>query len=159
MRQDVEAGKVTINWVESRPVRFEIHVHHGDHFVEVVYPDSPSSLETADYMVRMKRVMDEIEGEWRCLVDQRRMRSMSPALLDMVVGLTRRAVERGLVRVARLIEGELAEARAQARRIGAEAQAEVRTFTSRDSAVAWLQGRSIEPCETGESTTGASGDA
>lgn len=125
-------------------MRFEIHVKSGDRFVEVVYPDSPSSLETADYMVRMKRVMDEIDGEWTCLVDQRRMRSMSPALLEMVVGLTRRAVERGLVRVARLVAGELDEARAQARRIGAEAQAEVRTFTSRESAVAWLRGRGLD---------------
>lgn len=117
-------------------VRFEIRFNKGERFVEVVYPDSPSSLETADYMVRMKRVIDELDGEWTCLVDQRNMRTMSPALLEMVKGLTRQAVQQGMVRIARLIEGESGVA--QARQISAATRANVRTFTERDSALDWL---------------------
>ena len=126
-------------------VRFEIHVDSGERLVEVTYPDSPSSLETADYLVRMKRIIDQLAQErsasegWFCLVDQRLMRSMSTPLLEQVTYLNRYALQNGMRRSARVVGEGSAESERQARRIVEATDAAVRTFTCRDAALAWLK--------------------
>lgn len=119
---------------------FDIRVHDAQGVIEVIYPPEPSHVEVADYLVRMKRAIDGRGGPWKCLVDQRSLKLLEPALLERIATLNAYAQAKGMTRSARVVASSVAAL--QARRIAESAalSAPVRTFGDRETALAWLDG-------------------
>ena len=118
---------------------FEILVHEGERIVEVLYPARPTDLEIEAYIRDIKAVMDRQPHGWRCLVDQRRLAVMPPDLVDRVAELNAYAAKRGMARAARVVATSVANL--QTARMAKQVSLEVpiKTFTSRDAALAWLR--------------------
>jgi hypothetical protein len=74
-----------------------------------------------------------------CLVDQRRLVTMDPTLLERVAALNAYAQSNGMTRSARIVASVIATL--QVRRIAEQAglSAPVRAFTSRIEALEWLR--------------------
>ena len=107
--------------------------------LEVVYPAEPTHTDVAKYLVDMKRTIDDQRGApWACLVDQRGLVRMDGTLLERVAALNAYAQQHGMVCSARLVSSEAAAL--QARRIAEQAGLDlpIRTFASREDALAWL---------------------
>ena len=118
---------------------FEISVNTEEKIVEITYPARPTDAEIDAYVREIKAVMDRQPKGWRCLVDQRQLAVMPPELVDKVAELNAYGVKRGMARAARVIATSVANL--QTARMARQASLEVpiKTFTSRDAAMAWLR--------------------
>jgi len=117
---------------------FAITVLPAARRVEVVYPAEPTPRDVAEYLLAIKKVMDEIAAPWFCLVDQRALASMPEKLLEQIRTMNEYAVRKGMVRSARLVKSvfEVMENN----RMAQAAQASSRSFYDRDEALRWLHG-------------------
>jgi hypothetical protein len=122
-------------------VPFEIRVIEEQvPILEVVYPSEPSHADVAGYLLEMKRTIDERGGQpWMCLVDQRRLVTMDPVLLERVAVLNAYAQSNGMTRSARVVASVIATLQVQRIAEQAGLRAPVRAFTSRNEALAWLR--------------------
>jgi hypothetical protein len=118
---------------------FEISVNEREQIVEITYPARPSDSEIDAYVRDIKAVMDRLPKGWRCLVDQRQLAVMAPELVEKVAALNAYGAGRGMARAARVIATSVANL--QTARMARQASLEVpiKTFTSRDAALAWLK--------------------
>src|SRR5215468_5458265 len=118
---------------------FEIKVDAEARIIEITYPARPTDSEIDAYVREIKAVMDKQPKGWRCLVDQRQLAVMPPDLVDKVAELNAYGVKRGMARAARVIATSVANL--QTARMARQASLEVpiKTFTSRDAALAWLK--------------------
>ena len=118
---------------------FEISINDQEKIVEIIYPARPSDSEVDAYVREIKAVMDRQPKGWRCLVDQRQLAVMPPELVEKVAELNAYGVKRGMARAARVIATSVANL--QTARMARQASLEVpiKTFTSRDAALAWLR--------------------
>jgi hypothetical protein len=118
---------------------FVIKVDAAAGIVEITYPARPTDSEIDVYVREIKAVMDVQPKGWRCLVDQRQLAVMAPELVDKVAQLNAYGVKRGMARAARVIATSVANL--QTARMARQASLEVpiKTFTSRDAAMAWLK--------------------
>jgi stage II sporulation SpoAA-like protein len=119
---------------------FEIRVDAVAGIVEITYPARPTNSEIEAYVREIKAVMDRQPKGWRCLVDQRQLAVMPPDLVERVGELNAYGAKRGMARAARVIATSVANL--QTARMARQASLEVpiKTFTSRDAAMAWLKG-------------------
>jgi hypothetical protein len=118
---------------------FEVHIHPEGDVIEVVYPADSSATDVAEYATKMRAAIDSRSGPWSCLVDQRKMKRLGESLLIQVQALNRHAQEHGMVRSARVVasvEGVL-----QSTRLATQGglSSPLRTFASREKALAWLR--------------------
>lgn len=124
---------------------FEIRLHE-DSIIEVVYPAQPTAPEVVDYSSRIRKEIDLMRGRgWSCLVDQRQLIVMDPALVDRIAELNAYAQKRGMKRAARVVTSAIG--RLQSARVMRDAalRTDFRVFTSRDEALAWLKGPPSSP--------------
>jgi hypothetical protein len=118
---------------------FEIRVDRVLELIEVVYPAHPTADEVADYVVAIRRAIESMKGPWDCLVDQRRLKVMPPELVAQVSGLNAWAERHRMRRSARVVASAVASLQANRMAREASLSAEVRSFTSRPEALAWLE--------------------
>lgn len=119
-------------------MRFELHLDPRTSILEVIYPEAPTSLEIGDYVARLRRFIDERQGSWLALVDQRQLKVMSPELMDALKVMNGYAQARGMKRIARLVPDALGSLSAW--RVSKEAALKIpaQTFTDREEALRWL---------------------
>jgi hypothetical protein len=117
---------------------FEIHVDRSQQLIEVVYPAQPTAEDVAAYVVAIKSAIDTMNGDWVCLVDQRQLKVMPPELVEQVAFLNTWAEERGMHRSARVVSGAVATLQASRMVKEASLGEKVRSFGSRNGALAWL---------------------
>lgn len=113
---------------------FDIRVHEAEKLIEVIYPEQPTRADVADYALRMTTVIEQREGEWRCLVDQRALQLLDPALVSRITTLNSFARTNGMTKSARIVRSPISALQAR------EIAGEIRTFTTREEAIAWLEG-------------------
>jgi hypothetical protein len=123
-------------------VPFDIVVHEADAIVEVVYPENPTQEDVDDYVGRVKKIIAGRQGPWSCLVDQRQLNLMPDRRYEQVAALNAYAQQHGMKQSARVVSRRAAAvATLQTTRMRRQASLSrpVRTFTSRDDAIAWLR--------------------
>jgi hypothetical protein len=120
-------------------VPFEIVVHKADSIIEVIYPETPTQEDVEDYVSKVKKAIAGQRGPWSCLVDQRRLHLMPDALYEQVTGLNAFAQQHGMTQSARVVSSAVATLQATRMQRHAAIKRPVRTFTSRDDAIAWLR--------------------
>jgi hypothetical protein len=120
---------------------FRIIRHTSAAIIEVVYPSHPNEADVAQYLAEIRRAMVEAfkVGPWSCLVDQRELKLMDPKLMEHIVSMNAFARTHGMKRSARVVDGALAKLQAGRIARTTEAGDTVRSFDSRDDALAWLQ--------------------
>jgi hypothetical protein len=118
---------------------FVITEHPKDHIVEVTYPAEPTAGDVADYTMRIKRAMDEQKQPWCCLVDQRALKMISPKLMEKITLLNGYAQKRGMKKTARVVSSNAAMLQAMQMAEKTELHARVRSFMTREEALAWLK--------------------
>jgi hypothetical protein len=133
----VEARAVTSTRGSSVP--FDIVVHEADSIIEVIYPETPTAADVEDYVRRIKEAIARRRGPWSCLVDQRRLHVLSDTLYERIAGLNAYAQERGMKQSARVVASAVATLQATRMRRQAALTSPVKSFTSRDDAIAWLR--------------------
>jgi hypothetical protein len=117
---------------------FEIRIDRPRQIIEVVYPARPTSDDVAAYVVAIQSAIVSMEGDWDCLVDQRQLKLMAPALVEEVAVLNTWAEQRRMRRSARVVSGAVASLQATRMAREASLRAKVRSFVSREEAIAWL---------------------
>ncbi len=117
---------------------FIIRVDRKRQLIEVAYPPHPTAADVADYVVSIKDAIEHMAGEWDCLVDQRQLKVMPPALVAEVATLNAWAEKRRMRRSARVVASAVATLQTQRMAREASLHAEVRSFSSREEAIAWL---------------------
>jgi hypothetical protein len=118
---------------------FDIKVDAEARIVEITYPARPTDPEIEAYVREIKAVMDKQPKGWRCLVDQRQLAVMPPDLVDKVAELNAYGVKRGMARAARVIATSVANLQTARMARQAALVVPIKTFTSRDAAMAWLK--------------------
>ncbi len=118
---------------------FEFRINREDAILEVVYPANPTALDIADYATGARKAIEEFQGPWSSLVDQRQLPFLPPELLKAVGELNGYAERKQMTRHARVVVNAVASL--QAWRMGKDAHlaVPVRTFQDRDEAIAWLR--------------------
>jgi hypothetical protein len=120
---------------------FSINHDRERQVIEVVYPPSPTPEDVAAYLGEIRQAMEAAaaQGPWCCLVDQRDLKVLDPALVGEIATMNAFARARGMRKSARLVKGAMAELQAGRIARAAELDGRVRTFEDRDQALAWLQ--------------------
>jgi hypothetical protein len=119
--------------------RIAVHADVRPRIVEVIYPAMVTASDVEDYVRRIKVTMDQQKTEWACLVDQRDLTVMPPELVEKIASLNAYAQKRRMIKTARVVSSAVASL--QAARISRDSlrtETPLRTFTSRDEALAWL---------------------
>jgi hypothetical protein len=119
--------------------RIVVHADVRPRIVEVIYPPTVTVSGVEDYVRRIKATMDQQKTEWVCLVDQRDLTVMPPELVEKIAFLNAYAQKRRMKKTARVVSSAVATL--QAARISRDSlrtETPLRTFTSRDEALAWL---------------------
>jgi hypothetical protein len=119
---------------------FEISVNAEEKIVEITYPARVTEAEINAYVREIKAIMDKQPKGWRCLVDQRQLAVMPPELVDRVAELNAYGAKRGMARAARVIATSVANLQTARMARQASLAVPIKTFTSRDAALAWLRG-------------------
>jgi hypothetical protein len=100
----------------STATQFDVRIHEKERIVEVIYPARVTAEAIAEYAERIRQAAAQLNGPWRCLVDQRQLDVIPPDLTDAIAEMNRWALQNGLVGAARVVNrtaiGEL-----QSRRI------------------------------------------
>jgi hypothetical protein len=117
---------------------FEIRIDRAQQLIEIVYPARPTPEDIATYVVAIQSAIVSMNGDWDCLVDQRQLKVMPPALIEQVGFLNAWAEERGMRRSARVVASAVATLQANRMAREASLHVKVRSFASRDEALAWL---------------------
>ncbi len=117
---------------------FTIQVHEELQVVEVVYPARPTVEEVAEYLHRIREVIQARKGPWRCLVDQRSVQLIAPEVVEHLAAINSFAATHGMERSARLVTGAVASLQVSRMARNADLGDRVRTFHDRDHALAWL---------------------
>jgi stage II sporulation SpoAA-like protein len=118
---------------------FEISINAEEKIVEITYPARPTESEIDAYVREIKAIMDRQPKGWRCLVDQRQLAVMPPELVDKVAELNTYGVQHGMARAARVIATSVANLQTARMARQADLRVPIKTFTSRDAALAWLR--------------------
>ena len=118
---------------------FQVTVHEADRIIDVVYPAQPTAEDVADYLKRIRETILRLNGPWSALVDQERLRVMSPEMVDTMASLNAFAQHNGMKRSARVVSD--ASSGLQAWRMTKRALLTIptRTFETREAALAWLR--------------------
>jgi hypothetical protein len=117
---------------------FRIVQHRSDRIVEVVYPESISALDHADYTIQIKQLIDAQTTTWGLLVDQRAHR-IDDKLKGKMLALYGYAAKRRMLASARIVASTLEQLRLNDLLRGTELKALVRAFESRGDAYEWLR--------------------
>ena len=119
---------------------FQIKLHPRDRIIEVVYPAAPTAADVGDYLMEMKQLIDQQDGKWFCLVDQRSLTQLPAELLDQVAVANSYAVLHGMQRSARIVSSTVAASQASsiAKNVGT-IKVKVQTFADRETAIGWLR--------------------
>jgi hypothetical protein len=122
----------------ARGMSFQIRIHDAQDLIEVVYPAQPSEGDVAEYVLAIQRAIRGMRGDWDCLVDQRQLKVMPPALVEEVSRLNAWAKRHRMRRSARVVASAVGGL--QANRMAREAalRVEVKSFSTRAEALAWL---------------------
>jgi len=120
---------------------FEVSVDRDAQLLEVVYPSEPSPLDVAEYTTRTKKIIESFNGPWDCLVDQRRLVAIPARMVGHITGLNSYAAQHGMRRCARLVASSVSIMQAQRMAQETSLTDAVRTFATRDAALAWLRGQ------------------
>jgi hypothetical protein len=117
----------------------QIHQHKAQRIVEVTYKPVPvTALAHATYTIKMKQIIEDQDGAWALLVDQRLLDRVDDKLKDKMLALYAFAVRRGMLRSARVVRShEDAQRLADILR-GTNLQKIVGVFTKRQEAFDWL---------------------
>ncbi|HEX9295996.1 MAG TPA: STAS/SEC14 domain-containing protein [Polyangiaceae bacterium] len=118
---------------------FEIIVHDAESIIEIIYPEKPTRGDVDDYVNRVKKIISRRRAPWLCLVDQRQLNLMPDGLYEQIAALNVYAQQRGMIRSARVVSSAVATLQANRMQRQSGLERPVRTFTSRDEAVAWLR--------------------
>jgi hypothetical protein len=119
--------------------RIVVHTDVRPRIVEVIYPATVTAPDVEAYVQRIKVTMDQQKTEWACLVDQRNLTVLPPELVEKIASLNAYAQKRRMIKTARVVSSAVASL--QAARISRDSlrtETPLRTFTSRDEALAWL---------------------
>ncbi len=116
---------------------FETTYHADDRILEIVYPARPTPEEVDEYVNRTRALIDQIDGPWNCLVDQRKVSVLPPSILVELADLNAYAQKHGMRRTARVVASPASVA--QSRRLASAALLALETFSNRDEAIAWLR--------------------
>jgi hypothetical protein len=118
---------------------FTIVEHARERIIEVVYPPEPTAGDVADYTFRIKKLIDAQTEAWSCLVDQRAVKMLDTKIVEKIGLLNSYAQKRGMRRAARLVSSSVASLQASRIADAGDLKVQVRTFYTRDEAVAWLK--------------------
>ena len=113
-------------------------VPHPEGILEVVYPATPTTHDVIEYLHAMRHAIDAQPAAWMCLVDQRAMHIIPPAIGERLSVLNRYARGRGMSKSARVVASSAAAIQAKRLAIEAGVANVVSTFTSREEAWKWL---------------------
>jgi hypothetical protein len=119
---------------------FEIQMHPHERIIEVIYPQSPTADDVAKYLLQMQKMIAAQRTQWFCLVDQRNVSALSPDLLAQIVVANSYAVIHGMRRSARIVSSTAGAQQTSHLAHDGVIKVPVRSFTSRDAAIAWLTG-------------------
>jgi hypothetical protein len=113
-------------------------VEHPGPIIEFVYPERPTAVDVANYVSDVRRIIQRQRGPWCCLVDQRLLPVMPQEFVEHVKDLNAYAAQHKMRKTARLVTNAVASL--QAARFAREVKlaSSLRTFTSRQAALAWL---------------------
>jgi hypothetical protein len=117
---------------------FRIVQHRSDRIVEVVYPDTISALDHADYTIQIKQLIDAQTVSWGLLVDQR-AHKIDEKLKGKMLALYGYAAKRRMAASARIVGSTLEQLRLNELLRGTELKALVRAFEARGAAYEWLR--------------------
>lgn len=118
---------------------FLVRVHPDPCVIEVTYPELPTAFEITDYVARLREAIMGLNGaKWRGLVDQRKLKVMSPELLETLKVTNNFAQVRGMTKLARVVPDALGTLSAW--RVAKEAALTIptQTFSDREQAWAWV---------------------
>lgn len=118
---------------------FQITVHEADRIIDVVYPEEPSADDVADYLQRIRPLIAGMKGEWSALVDQGRLRTMTPEVVAAMASLNAYAQLHGMKRSARVVRDPASGLQAWRMTRRAMLTIPTRTFETREEALAWLR--------------------
>jgi hypothetical protein len=119
----------------------QIVEHRKQRIVEVIYPGvALTSLQHADYTIRIKLVIEKQRGAWGLLVDQRALSRLDDKLKDKMLALYTYALKKGMTRSARIVNTSVEALRLADWVRGTELRALLRVFTERREAYDWLSG-------------------
>jgi hypothetical protein len=128
--------------VMQATVAFQVSADYEARLLEVVYPAEPSPGDVAAYTTRTKALIESFRGPWDCLVDQRQLVAIPARVVGHITSLNAYAAQNGMRRCARVVTSAVSTM--QAHRIAQEAALgqSVRTFATREQALAWLRSSS-----------------
>lgn len=118
---------------------FTVQVHQSPNVIEVVYPEQPSALEISDYVSRLRTAIVGLNGApWLGLVDQRKLKMLTPDLLETLKVMNNFAAHKGMKKLARIVPDAMGSLSAW--RVAKEAALHIptQTFTDKEQALAWL---------------------
>lgn len=119
----------------------QIQQHKSERIVEVTYKPVPvTALAHATYTIKMKQIIEEQNGAWALLVDQRLLDHVDDKLKDKMLALYAFAVRRGMVRSARVVRSHGDAQRLSDILQGTSLEKIVGVFTKRQEALDWLLG-------------------
>jgi hypothetical protein len=117
---------------------FEIRVDRTRQLIEIVYPAQPTPDDIVVYVAEIQSAIASMNCDWDCLVDQRQLKVMPPELVEQVGFLNAWAAERRMRRSARVVAGAVASLQASRMAREVSLSTKVRSFASREEAIAWL---------------------
>ena len=119
---------------------FDVRVQPEARIVEVIYPPEPTQEEVDDYVRRLRAEVEALgPGEWKALVDQRSLKSLTPELVKAMSGLNAWAQANGMARSARMVSDPGAGLQAWRMTKQALLTIPTATFDNRKDALAWLK--------------------
>ena len=118
---------------------FQIVFHEQDRILEVIYPERPTAADVADYLAKVRPIIENMGGPWSALVDQSQLRMLGREFVPQMASLNAFAQLKGMQRSARIVLD--APSGLQAWRMTKQALLTIptSTFDNRKDALAWLK--------------------
>jgi hypothetical protein len=118
---------------------FQIVFHEQDRILEVIYPERPTAADVADYLSKVRPIIENMGGPWSALVDQSQLRMLGREFVPPMASLNAFAQLKGMQRSARIVLD--APSGLQAWRMTKQALLTIptSTFDNRKDALAWLK--------------------
>jgi hypothetical protein len=118
---------------------FQIVFHEQDRILEVIYPERPTAADVADYLSKVRPIIENMGGPWSALVDQSQLRMLGREFVPQMASLNAFAQLKGMQRSARIVLD--APSGLQAWRMTKQALLTIptSTFDNRKDALAWLK--------------------
>lgn len=118
---------------------FQITVLEADRIIDVVYPSEVTQADMDDYLPRIREAIVRLNGPWRALVDQQKLRVLPLSVVREMAKLNAYAQLKGMERSARVVSDPSSGLQAWRMTKQAGLSIPTRTFETREEALGWLR--------------------